>query len=72
MAEVSSLQSQLHSVNGRSASGDRTILPRSSVSNVIVIKRSYFQQNKSECSFPPRRLDRREKRNFDPRPPVHL
>ena len=30
VAEVSSLQSQLHSVNGRSASGDRIFLPLSS------------------------------------------
>ena len=34
MAEVKSLQSQLPNVNGRSASGDRIILPRLSVSEV--------------------------------------
>ena len=34
-AEVRTLQSQLHSVNGRGASGDRVILPRSSVSEVL-------------------------------------
>ena len=38
MAEVRSLQSQLHKVNGRSASGDRMILPWSSISDVLRIK----------------------------------
>ena len=38
IAVVRSLQSQLHSVNGRSASGDRIILPLSSMSDVLGIK----------------------------------
>ena len=38
MAEVRSLQSQLHKVNGRRASGDRMILPLSSMSEVLGIK----------------------------------
>ena len=38
MAEVRSLQSQLHRVNGRSASGDRMILPLSTMSEVLGIK----------------------------------
>ena len=38
MADERSLQSKLHNVNGRSASGDRIILPRSSVSEVLWIK----------------------------------
>ena len=38
MADVRSLQSQLHSVDGRSASGDRIILPLSSMSEVLGIK----------------------------------
>ena len=40
MAEVISLQSQLQSVNGRSASGDRMILPLSSMSEVLGDKNS--------------------------------
>ena len=39
-AEVRSLKSQLHHVNGRSASGERIILPRSSVSELLRIKDS--------------------------------
>ena len=38
MAEVRSLQSQLHSVNRRGASGDLIILPLSSMSEVLGIK----------------------------------
>ena len=38
MAEVRSSQSQLHSVNGRSGSGDQIILPVSSMSEVLGIK----------------------------------
>ena len=38
MAEVRSLQSQSHKVNGRSTSGDRIILPWSSISDVSGIK----------------------------------
>ena len=37
-ADVRSLQSQLHKVNGQSASGDRVILPWSSISEVLGIK----------------------------------
>ena len=42
MAEVRSLQSQLHNVNGRSASGDRIILPLSSMSEVLPFFITYF------------------------------
>ena len=35
MAEVRSLQSQVHNVTGRSASGDRTILPLSSIQYLL-------------------------------------
>ena len=45
MAEVRSLQSQLHSVNGRSASGDLTILPLSSMSEVLGIKTVLLSAN---------------------------
>ena len=38
IADVRILQSQLHSVNGRSASGDRIILQLSSMSEVLGIK----------------------------------
>ena len=38
IAEVRSLQSQLNSVSGRSASGDRIILPLASMSEVVGIK----------------------------------
>ena len=38
MAEVRSLQSQLHKVIGRNASGDRTILPLSSTSEDLGMK----------------------------------
>ena len=38
MAEVRSLQSQLRNVNGRRASGDRIILPLSSMSEVLGAK----------------------------------
>ena len=48
IAEVRSLQSQLHSVNGRSASGDLIILPLSSMSEVLVTKTSYFRQSVQE------------------------
>ena len=49
MAEVRSSQSQLHSVNGRSASGDRIILPLPSMSGVLGISEMFrngtsFQQ----------------------------
>ena len=61
MAEVKSLQSQLHNVNGRSASGDRIILPRLSVSEVKGIKTVRLSANYQKYFFPPMWLDQHER-----------
>ena len=52
MAEVRSLQSQLHSVSRRSASGDRIILPLSSMSEVFGIK-TVLLSSKCSGTVPP-------------------
>ena len=52
MAEERSLQSQLHSVNGRGASGDRVILPWSSMSAVFGIKTVLLLSKTIEDSVP--------------------
>ena len=46
------LQSQLHKVNGRSASGDRIILPRSSVSEFLGIKTVLLSAKQSGILLP--------------------
>ena len=56
IAEVRSLQSQLHSVNGRSASGDLTILPLSSMSEVLGIKTVLLSAKCSGTAPPQHRL----------------
>ena len=53
---VRSLQSQLHNVNGRSASGDRIILPLSSMSDVLGIK-TVLLSAKCSGTVPPSNRD---------------
>ena len=54
MAEVTSLQSQLHNASGRSASGDRIILPLSSISEVLV-RQTVLLSAKCSETLPPSR-----------------
>ena len=69
MAEVRSLQSQLHSVNGRSASSDRIILPLSSLSEVLGIKTVLLSAKCSGTVPPSNSYLYALKRNCEPSPP---
>ena len=71
IAEVRSLQSQLNSVNGRSASGDVAILPLSSMSEVLGIKTVLLSAKCSGTVPPPNRNQKALKRNWVPSHPAH-
>ena len=71
MAEVRSLQSHLHNVKGRSASGDRIILPLSSMSEVLGMKTVLLSAKWSGTVPPSKRALLALKRNFEPRFPAH-
>ena len=51
IADVRSLQSQLHNVNGRSASGDLIILPLSSMPEVFGIKTTFGEMLRNGTPF---------------------
>ena len=64
-AEGRSLQSQLHKVNGRSASGDRIIRPLSSMSEVWGVKTVWLSAKLSGTAPPSKKTQKALKRNFE-------
>ena len=71
-AVVSILQSQLHSVNGRKASADLTILPLLSTSEDLGRNTVLFSVESAEIVSPSRLCSYALKRNCKPNPPAHL